>query len=280
MSTTPFGDRLSDAVHRVGTPACVGIDPHLARLPGRTGADVADVRRFCLGVVQACRGRVGVVKPQSAFFEALGSAGVAVLEQTVAAARDAGLVVVLDAKRGDIGSTAEAYATAAYDRLGADAITVSPYLGPESFGPFLRPGKGVFALVRTSNPGAGAWQVGTGVAREVAAFVEDRARATSGAAGLGDVGAVVGATVPDEARSWREAMPHAWLLVPGYGAQGGTAATVAPLVRDDGLGALVVSAREVLFPRDGVDGDDFSAAVAARVERLVADLRDGLPPVR
>lgn len=283
-----FADRLAAAVRTAGAPACVGIDPHEERLPaalrgGRTLAERAgSVRRFGLGVVRACAGVVPAVKPQVALFEALGHAGVAALEDTVRAARDARLLVVLDAKRGDIGSTAEAYARYALDDdgpLGADAVTLSPYLGPESLTPFVARAaarKGAFVLLRTSNPGAGAWQRAgePSIADRIAEWLV--ANGVIGASGLGSIGAVVGATIPGEAKEWRERLPATWFLVPGYGAQGGDLATVRDLVRPDGLGALVVSARAVLYPPMGVDGADWEACIGDRARSFAAELAAGL----
>jgi orotidine-5'-phosphate decarboxylase len=287
-STRPFADRLAAAVIAARSPACVGIDPHEARLPlalratsslsGRADA----VRAFSLAVVDACAGVVPAVKPQVAFYEALGSHGIAALEDTVRAARKAGLLVVLDAKRGDIGTTAEAYARYALDDdgpLGSDAVTLSPYLGPESLEPFATRcsnGKGAFVLLRTSNPGAHAWQRAgqPSIADGVADWLAEHG--AIGACGLGSIGAVVGATIPDEAREWRARLPATWFLVPGYGAQGGDLATVRDLVRPDGLGALVVSARAVLFPASGDDGDSWAARIGDRARAFAAELRAGL----
>lgn len=286
-----FAERLTDAVLSRGTPACVGLDPHLDRLPAplasfdsrRAAADAA--RTFCLGVIDGIADVVPSVKPQVAFFEALGAPGVAALEDVVAAAREAGLIVVLDAKRGDIGSTARAYVAGTVDPegpLGADAVTLSPYLGVESLVPFVEATRrfeaGIFALVRTSNPGAIGWQDGPGaggIADRVAAWIR-KANADSGAADFGPVGAVIGATLPAEAAHWRAAMPRSWFLVPGYGAQGASAADCRALARPDGLGALVVSARGVLFPASGRGGDDWKDGVRSRAEAFAADLRANL----
>ncbi len=263
-----FVERLEAASRTCGASACVGIDPHLERLPEVLGGGAAAARAYGLGVVRACAGVVPAVKPQVAFFEAHGSAGVAALEDVVHAARAAGLLVVLDAKRGDIGTTAEAYAHATIDDdgpTGADAVTVSPYLGRESLDPFAArlPGKGLFVLLRTSNPGAGAWQRGTpGMADHVAEWLAANPSA----------GAVVGATLGDEGRAWRERLPNTWFLVPGYGAQGGDRAAVDVLRRADGLGALVVSARGVGFPASGRDGADWESLIAERARSFVRDL--------
>lgn len=286
-----FGDRLAAAVSRYGA-GCIGIDPHLDKLPAVLRARLegprdaawraaagASVREFSLRTIVAATGVVGAVKPQVAFYEALGAPGIAALEDTVSAARAAGLLVVLDGKRGDIGSTAEAYAHAMLDDagpLGADAATVSPYLGAESLTPFIertRAGKGVFVLLRTSNPGAGAWQTSgqPSFADHVAEFVASHQKV--GASGFGAVGVVVGATLPNEAQGWRARLPNTWFLVPGYGAQGATAADVRKLAP----GALIVSARGVLFPARGDDGDDWAAAIGARARAFAAELSEVMP---
>ena len=290
---TPFADRLTDAVLALRAPACVGLDPHLDRLPaplmagaGGREALAAAARTFCLGVIDVITGVVPSVKPQVAFFEALGAPGVAALEDVEHAARDAGLVVVLDAKRGDIGSTARAYVQgtlAADGPLGADSVTLSPYLGTESLAPFLGAtdeGAGVFVLVRTSNPGAAAWQHGAdatdGIAGQVADWITASNTTRLGAHRFGPVGAVIGATLPKEAPLWRARMPHAWFLVPGYGAQGASATDCRGHAREDGLGALVVSARGVLYPSAGRAGDDWKDGVLARAGAFAEDLRRNL----
>jgi orotidine-5'-phosphate decarboxylase len=274
-----FGDRLADAVDDVGVPACVGLDPHVRSLPSalRAAGDAAAARAFCLGAIEAVAGLVPAVKPQVAFFEALGSPGWAALEDVVAAAKSAGLLVILDGKRGDIGSTAEAYAHAALDDdgpLGADACTLAPYLGAESLAPFVArcdAGKGAFVLLRTSNPGSDAWQAG--IADKIGRWVGEQRR---GERGLGSIGAVVGATLPSEAREWRRKLPNTWFLVPGYGAQGAGAEDVRGQLRPDGMGALIVSARGVLFPAKGEDAD-WKAGIRARAQAFRDELRGIMP---
>ena len=283
MST--FSERLARRVFELKSPLCVGIDPHLDRLASQWGCgalDLADpsvraevasrVATWATDVLEAVEPYAAAVKPQVAFFEALGSPGVQALEQVVHSASALGIPVVLDAKRGDIGSTAEAYARGALDSdgpLGADSITLSPYLGPESMGPFLsrcEHGKGLFVLVRTSNPGAGAWQVDGAdpIAQSVAAWVEEQSSHRRDAWGFGPVGAVVAATVPEEAVMWRRAMPHAWFLVPGFGAQGGGPEDVRHLFAASGLGALVNSSRGVLFAKEAES--DMKLGVARRAD--------------
>lgn len=252
MTGQDYSKRLSDAIDRAGTPACVGIDPVLGRLPNKlaSGDDVGRVREFCLGAVEAVAGVVPAIKPQSACYERFGSAGVAVLEAVCARARDLGLLVVLDVKRGDIGSTADHYAGAALG-MGVDAVTVNGYMGRSAIEPFIKAGLGVYVLVRTSNPDSDELQAqalasGGTVAARMAAIVHD----------LG-VGAVVGATKSvDEVRSLRALMPDAPVLVPGVGAQGGTIEQVRPLVRAGATtlgqsGVLINASRSVLYPGAG-----------------------------
>ncbi|HVL11092.1 MAG TPA: orotidine-5'-phosphate decarboxylase, partial [Gemmata sp.] len=272
-----FADRLADAVRRKG-PLCVGIDPRWESLP-RNIREHDEVRAcpdenraafafqmFGERVLELVQPYAGVVKPQAAFFELFGSGGMVSLQILLARAKEMGYVTVLDAKRGDIASTAAAYADAAfggctidgttYPVWDADALTINPYLGRDAVEPFLAAAKaasrGVFVLVRTSNPGAGLFQDlvcdGMPLYRHVADEVVGWNGPTVAACGLGDVGAVVGATHPRELTELRAAMPDVWLLVPGYGAQGGTAADVKAAYRADGLGAIVNSSRGVTFP--------------------------------
>jgi orotidine-5'-phosphate decarboxylase len=283
--TTPFSERLAEAVQRCGNAACVGLDPHPSALPAALGprtdpaATASAARVFCLGAMDAVMDLVPVVKPQVAFFESLGSAGWAALEDVCAGARARGLLVLLDGKRGDIGSTAEAYAAGMLDDdgpLGADACTVSPYLGPESLEPFVAraaAGKGVFVLLRTSNPGAGIWQLHgePSVADLIAGHVAQQNATRRGASGFGPIGVVVGGTLPAEIGRWRAALPDAWFLLPGVGFQGGSIDGVRPAFRADGLGALVVSARGVLFGAD--PDDDWQAGIERRCRDFVIPLR-------
>jgi orotidine-5'-phosphate decarboxylase len=205
-------------------------------------------------------------------------------------AKAMGYVTILDAKRGDIASTAAAYADAAFAGYtidghttpvwDADALTINPYLGRDAVEPFLTAakaaGRGVFVLVRTSNPGAGLFQDlvcdGKPVYRHVADAVANWNAPTIGECGLGDVGAVVGATHPRELAELRAAMPDVWLLVPGYGAQGGTATDVKAAYRPDGLGAVVNSSRGVTFPFHP-DDPDWEAKVVAAARKASAELK-------
>ena len=284
-------DRLVARADATRSHLAVGLDPDLSVLPPELLDGVSDlagaaaaVERFCAAVIEGVAGIVPAVKPQSAFFEQLGSAGMAALEGTIARARAAGLIVVEDAKRGDIGSTMAAYARASLGRIevgghalavhDADLVTVSPYLGPESLAPMVATarelGKGLFVLVRTTNPGAGELQElpagddGAPLHRHVAALVDRLGADGVGARGYCDVGAVVGLTVPEAAPALRAALPRAYLLVPGLGAQGGRTEDLAGYVDDAGLGALVAAARSVLGGwRDEPGGGDADARVRA-----------------
>lgn len=269
MSEPPiehFADRLAAAVRRVGNPVCVGLDPRRENLPSGiiSGEGLDAVARgyetFCRGIIDVVTPLVAVVKPQAAFFEELGPAGCAVLARVIAYAASKGLVVVLDGKRNDIGSTADGYARAYLgpgDRSpwGADALTVSPYLGDDSLTPFVdvakSRGAGIFVLVKTSNPGGKRFQDiaadGRPLYRHVGDYVEQLAADTAGREGYGCVGAVVGATYPEQLHELRAAMPHTWFLIPGFGAQGGTAKDCAPAFDQRGLGAIINNSRGLIF---------------------------------
>jgi orotidine-5'-phosphate decarboxylase len=272
---THFADRLAAAIRAKGTALCVGLDPRWESLPQEVrrrhggdslGAVARAYEEFCGRVLDVVAPLAPVVKPQSAFFEACGPDGTAVLQRLLRRARGLGLITILDGKRNDIASTASAYAAAAFAGTdvdgrvhpvwGADALTVNPYLGRDAVEPFLqnarRVGAGVFVLVRTSNPGAGLFQdlecAGRPLYQHVGAAVAAWARENLGACGLGDVGAVVGATYPAEMGVLRRLLPEVPFLVPGFGAQGGTADDIAAAFRADGQGAVVSSSRGVLFP--------------------------------
>ncbi|KAA0215515.1 MAG: orotidine-5'-phosphate decarboxylase [Leptolyngbya sp. PLA3] len=276
-------DQLSRAILEKGTAACVGIDPDPDRLPERVrtrpGCHAEDVRTFCLGVIDAVADVVGVVKPQSACFERFGSLGYGVLEDVVARARERGLVVILDAKRGDIDSSAAHYAHGAA-AMGAHWITVSPYMGPSTIEPFLEAGLGVFALCRTSNADSGRLQAldagGRTLAERTGEMLAEMGQSRMGACGLSAVGAVVGATRrAGEVARLRALMPDTVFLAPGFGAQGGTLAELSPMRRPGasdaaGLGVVVNASRSVLYPKPV--GADWQAAVRTAALDLVRDL--------
>ena len=259
-----FTDRLHAAIQAKRTPLCVGLDPRWEMLPlslrgsvpNTTAGHARAYATFCQRVLDLVGERAPVVKPQSAFFEALGPAGMTALQQVIAYARKLGLLVILDAKRGDIASTAEAYAQSAFETYDADALTINPYLGRDSVEPFLKMarklGRGLYVLVRTSNPGAGQFQDllcdGKPLHHHVASAVTAWTGENLGASGYGDVGAVVGATSRKELAELRHWLPDVPLLVPGYGVQGGTADDVHAAFDPHGLGAIVNSSRGITFP--------------------------------
>jgi orotidine-5'-phosphate decarboxylase len=295
---THFADRLASLTRSRGNAVCVGLDPRWESLPRevrhRHGGDslasvAAAFEEFCSRVLDVVAPLVPVVKPQSAFFEACGPAGLTVLQRLLRQAHRLGLLTILDGKRNDIASTATAYADAAFAGTGvagkvhpvweADALTVNPYLGRDAVEPFLqsarRSGAGVFVLVRTSNPGAGLFQDldcgGNPLYHHVGKAVAAWARENLGTCGFGDVGAVVGATYPAELAALRQALPEVIFLVPGFGAQGGTARDVAPALRPDGLGAVVNSSRGILFPFQP-DEAAWEAKVEAATRATIAAL--------
>jgi len=263
-----FMDRLTESVRRVGNAVLVGLDPRFALLPDALKKDAAEnpelqaraCERFCHELIDVVAPLVAAVKPQVAFFEQFGPPGMEALSGVVQFAREKELLVIVDGKRNDIGSTAAAYAQAwlggaKQNVWSGDALTVSPYLGDDSLLPFVELAgeqeAGVFVLVKTSNPGGAMLQDlvadGRPVYRHVADMVEQYANGSAGQCGYGHVGAVVGATYPEQLAELRQAMPHTWFLVPGFGSQGATAADVSGAFDERGLGAIVNSSRGINY---------------------------------
>ncbi len=282
-----FADRLAEAVERKRSQLVVGLDPVREQLPAELQADepAASFVRFCRGIVDAVAPAAVAVKPQSAFFEAIGPAGAQAYAEVCDYARAAGLLVIADAKRGDIGSTARAYAAAFVEpRDGepplADAVTANPYLGRDSLEPFLaacrRGGAGVFCLVKTSNPGSGDVQDvrladGALLWQHVARLVDEWGDDLVGGAGLSAVGAVVGATYPREVAEARKLLPRAVLLLPGVGAQGGRPADLAAAFTAGRASGLVAASRSVIYAYRQVGGD-WRAAAGAEAARLAREV--------
>ncbi len=292
-----FPDRLFAAIQAKGTPAMVGLDPRLNRLPepfrqqaeqgvSQAAATLVDYHRALLDLLAP---HVAIIKPQSAFFEQLGAAGIEALADAIQYAKDLGLLVLLDAKRGDIGSTSEAYALSYLEGgwnnafPAADALTINPYLGEDACQPFLdaadRSQTGLFFLVKTSNPGAGCFQDhgSPSLAEVVAAKVADWGATRCGENGWSALGAVVGATRPEELGHFRQLMPHTPLLLPGFGFQGGGPEGLAPAFADDGLGAVVNASRSILF---AFERDDLQHLPSweARTEAAVLEMKAALAP--
>jgi orotidine-5'-phosphate decarboxylase len=308
--TSPYAARLHRAVRRTRSPIVVGLDPRFDWLPPDVVASArhhhddpvaiaaAAFEEFCVRLIDVVAPHVPAVKPQAAFFEEYGPDGCLALARIIRYARKAGLIVICDAKRGDIGSTAEAYAraylagddpTAAIWQ--ADALTVNPYLGSDTLDPFvnvaIERGAGIYVLVRTSNPGAGTFQdrttEGVPLYRSVAEVVEGLSARWADADGYGPIGAVVGATYPRELAELRQAMPHVPLLLPGYASQGATAADVAGAFDSRGLGAVVNNSRGINFAyRQPKYAEQFGAkrweaAAEAAVKEMQADLASHIP---
>lgn len=254
-----FSAQLHKRVLDKQSRVCLGIDPrpHAANL---THQDPSSITDYFRAIIEAAAPHIVAIKPQIAFFEALGKVGLASLDRIIAAARNVGVSVVMDAKRGDIGSTAEAYAEAFLTpnaRFHSDALTVNPYLGMDTLEPFIEAcedhARGIFVLVRTSNPGSALLQDqrlenGRTVAEEVAYHLAVRAKSLAADThGYTSVGAVIGATHPELIATFRSLLPQAIFLIPGVGAQGGSAAELTPAFDANGFGALVNASRSLTY---------------------------------
>lgn len=295
-------DTLQGQIRKLKCPVAAGIDPKLEYIPDEIlnrriaehgpGPEAAAeaVREFTFGLIDAVSGVVPAVKPQSAFFERFGWQGMRVLSEVIAYAKDAGLYVIVDAKRGDIGSTAEAYADAflgsvevggeSFVPFGADSITINPYLGSDGIAPFAaycgEGGKSVFVLVKTSNPSSGEFQdIICGdrmVYLSVAERVEQFARESKGEYLYGDIGAVVGATYPAQLGKLRKLMPHTFFLVPGYGAQGATAEDISFAFDELGRGAIINASRSIMCAWQK-NGGDYKTAAKAAAEEMRSEIK-------
>lgn len=281
------------------TPVLVGLDPRTEELPAGVRGEwepqdyagrAAAYATFCREVIDVVAPLVPAVKPQAAFFEELGPAGSAALGATIRYAHERGLLVIVDGKRNDIGSSGSAYARGYLGRTesawGGDALTVNPYLGDDSLAPFaetaIERGSGVFLLVKTSNPGGAQFQdlvaEGKPVYRHVAEYVEEMAKEQTGGGEYSSIGAVAGATYPEQLRELRGVMPSCWLLIPGYGSQGGAARDVAGGFDERGLGAIVNNSRGIIFAHSRREYAQFGegrwqGAVEAATRAMIEDLR-------
>ena len=272
-----FIDTLQQAWQRSGSMLCVGLDPDTARMPAPLGRmhPRMGIEHFCRAIVDATADVVCAFKPQIAYFASQGAE--AELEQLCHYIRETypDVLLILDAKRGDIGPTATHYAREAFDRYGAHAVTVNPYLGTDAVEPFLtHGGGGVFVLCRTSNPTSGDFQ--NLVTDGEPLYLHVARRVADEWSHIGDCGLVVGATYPDELRQVREVVGDLPLLVPGVGAQGGDVqATVAAGLANSGYGMVINSSRAILFASHGFDYPDAAraAAIATRDEIALAAAR-------
>ncbi len=301
-----FADRLNAAIKKKKSPICVGLDPRLEQIPefikkqaqsqhkNALTAAAEAILEFNKGIIDAVADLVPVVKPQVAFYEQYGHEGMRAFEETLWYARDKGMLTIADIKRSDIGSTAEAYAKAFLGKVDlfgkqvfsfdADAVTIAPYLGWDGIKPFIaeakKYGKGLFVLVKTSNVSSGDVQGlemkdSKAVYEIMSHYVDSWGADEMGDSGYSFVGAVVGATYPVQAKKMRALMPQTIFLVPGYGAQGGTAADVKPCFNADGTGAIVNSSRGIIFAWENSDHfteKDYAEAARDAVIKMQKEL--------
>jgi orotidine-5'-phosphate decarboxylase len=289
---THFADDLTAAIRKLKTPLCVGLDPFPDQIPALFGkaGQLATLEAFFTAVIDAVASKVPVVKPQIGLFEPWGSEGVALVGRLSAHASAKGLMVILDAKRGDIGSTAEGYARAYLGpeaQVACDCITINPYLGLDSLEPFAAmaqsQGKGIAVLVRTSNPGAKDFQDldvgGAPLWTRVGEKLQGLEARLVGESSFSSLMVVCGATWPEEAIRLRTILPKSLFLVPGYGAQGGAARdALAGLVtgQNGPEGGVVSSSRGILYPKGGAQAttlEDWRAVFNTNLEAAIVDLR-------
>jgi orotidine-5'-phosphate decarboxylase len=307
--TNHFADKLTAAIKEKNSVVCVGLDPRIDQIPahivtkakenyGMSFESAAEaIIEFNKAIIDAIADLVPVVKPQIAFYELFGEHGMRAFKETCKYAQDKGLLVLADIKRSDIGSTAKAYAQAYLGEteffgtsesvMNIDAVTLNPFMGYDSVDPFMvecrKHGKGIFVLVKTSNASSGDFQdrkideSGLSISDLAASFVESWAFDEVGESGYSFVGSVVGATYPRDLGRLRELMPSSYILVPGYGAQGGTAEDVKAAFDENGLGALINSSRGIIFAYE-TEGDAENYADAAR--QAVIAMNEDLNGVR
>lgn len=270
-----FADSLTSRA-KATSPVCVGLDPQLSKLPEGVSKDAKGVHEFCIGIIDATASIACCVKPQLAFFEVLGWEGMKLFWEVCLHAKHRGLIVIADGKRNDIGSTCEAYADAYLSAESPiDALTVTPFMGSDGIFPFIdrckKNEKGIFVQVKNSNPSSGEIQdlpVGDEVVHEhLAQLVESWGTASLGEkSSLSCVGAVVGATYPEELKYLRTLMPHIPFLIPGYGAQGGKADDVKYGFINDGTGAIVNASRSIIYASNGKDWKEAAVTAALKMK--------------
>ena len=299
-----FADRLDSAIRSTGSILVAGMDPQLELFPetllqaARARSDQLEIQiywaltGFYIPAIHALRGRIAAIKPNAAFFEQYGIGGMRAFREICVNAQQAGVLVIADAKRGDIGSTATAYARAflgsttpfgeALSAFPCDALTVSPFLGFETLEPFLEvcatEGKGLFVLAKTSNPGSSDIQAlsvdDKSISERVSQWISQRGSELIGECGLSSLGAVVGATHPDEARGLRALMPNAFFLIPGFGAQGASASDSIAGLRSDKRGGIVNVSRGLFgaIAQTAKDKDAMVESLLTRANALNAEL--------
>lgn len=302
-------DRLIAKIIETKNPTVAGLDPKLEYIPqyireesyakyGKNLEGAADaLLTFNKALIDALCDIVPAVKPQAAYYEMYGFYGVKALYETITYAKEKGMFVITDGKRNDIGTTMEAYANAhlgktdvegvKFEAFGADALTVNGYLGTDGIKPLLKiceeADKGIFVLVKTSNPSSGELQDkeladGKSVYAAMGEMCESWGSELVGKYGYSAVGSVVGATYPEQLEELRKAMPHTFFLVPGYGAQGGGAKDVAPAFDENGIGAIINSSRGIMcaYKKEGCDEKDFAAAARREAIRMRDDINSAI----
>ncbi len=304
-----FSDKLAEQINLKKNPTILGLDPKLEYIPvsikekhninnGESSKAAADsIIEFNKRLIDSTFDIIPAIKPQLAYYEMYGIEGLRAFYETVRYAKTKGLLVIADGKRNDIGTTAEAYATAYLGKtdiygnetesFGCDALTVNAYLGIDGIKPFIdmceKNDKGIFALVKTSNPSSGQLQDleladGRLIYEAMADLVEQWGSTTVGECGYSSIGAVVGATYPKQLLELRKRMPRAWILVPGYGAQGGTAADVTKAFDKNGMGAVINASRSLMCAykldawKDKFTLDEFDKAARAEAQRMRDDI--------
>lgn len=304
-----FSDKLAQQIKLKNNPSVLGLDPKLEYIPvsikekyfiGNVGSkkSAADsIIEFNKRLISALYEIIPAIKPQLAYYEMYGVEGIRAFYETIGYAKEKGLLVITDGKRNDIGTTAQAYATAylgktdingaSEEAFGADALTVNAYLGIDGIKPFIEvcenDNKGIFVLVKTSNPSSGQLQDlmlqdGRTIYEAMADLVNQWGNTTIGQCGYSSIGAVVGATYPRQLEEMRKRMPKAWILVPGYGAQGGTAADVAGAFDRNGLGAVINASRSLMCAyrlnawKSKFTHEDFAEAARAEADRMRDDI--------
>ena len=262
-----FADKITEKTRETGSPLCLGLDPHKNLIPDlfkkkSSQLHLTDIEDFLFEIINIAKGKVAALKPQVAFFEEWGPEGLTLLAKISNFGKDLGLPIIMDAKRGDIGSTSEAYANAWLgdnSHFYADALTVNPWMGLETIDPFIKTakekGKGVFILLKTSNPGSKDIQSlevnGESVFLKISKLIKEKLPLNLGKSGYSNIGIVVGATKPKEAKLIRQILPNNLFLIPGFGAQGGSAEDAFSgliLKKNVFEGGLVNSSRAILFP--------------------------------
>lgn len=308
-------DKLIEKTIETKNPTVVGLDPDISKIPAcyKTNSNNANplsavaevIYKYNCDIIDTIAELVPAVKPQMAFYEKYGSYGVAAFEKTVAYAKSKGLVVIEDAKRNDIGNTAQAYAdghlgmvetlegscTSVFD---VDFLTVTPFLGSEGLNPFIdvckKNNKGIFVLVKTSNTSSGEIQDvvtkgGISISQRIAKYVAEQSKTFVGKYGYSSIGAVVGATYPEEAVALRKIVPKSYFLVPGYGVQGGGAKDILPCFNPDGLGAIINSSRGILYThmsdeeRNSCTKEEYLNSVRNAVVKMQKDIYNTLKEI-